>query len=492
MEVLKMRKYLVIFLLLISVPSSAGDYCVDPAGGGDGTNWDGGCLQWSSFSPVRGNTYYLADGTYGPKTLSTADSGSVYIYIKKATESAHGPATGWSSSMGNGVAYFTATASDNALTFSSSYWDVDGVTGYFKGANEPYGIEIEFTSTGESGSAIIIPTNVSVHHLNFKHLKIYSSNAATKWGGGFNLVTQTGTAGWHDINVQYCYLNEVVIPFALKSVGTSNASDITVEHCVIRNNYSNQTSPGHSEAFSNWSLNNFILRYSWLESIMGTSYIANNYNPVSPCSGWEIYGNVFFATNTRVNAHLANITGVMSFAGSTSNVSNVNIYNNTIYNLMDTNSSNAASLLYVNGSGVQADNVSIRNNLYYNNLTSFYQSKLGDVSGENNVCSHDYRNATTWSNNEPSGYNDVVCSNVQTATGNPFVSVIQGSENFQLLAPTQAGYTLPYPYNQDCSPKLLNGPTASCKTRGADGVWDRGANEYGGGISSPKNVRLTN
>ena len=100
--------------------------CVAPAatGDGSGTDWNNQA-QWSTVAFTRGKTYYLADGTYGSKTLDTAVNGSVYIYIKKATVSAHGTDTGWGSTYGDGVATFD-TAS---LSILSDYWDLDGVTG---------------------------------------------------------------------------------------------------------------------------------------------------------------------------------------------------------------------------------------------------------------------------------------------------------------------------------------------------------------------------
>jgi len=46
--------------------------------------------------------------------------------------------------------------------------------------------------------------------------------------------------------------------------------------------------------------------------------------------------------------------------------------------------------------------------------------------------------------------------------------VNSGAGDFRLRAPTQAGQTLSSPFNQD----------GNGKTRGGDGVWERGAYEY--------------
>ena len=61
-------------------------------------------------------------------------------------------------------------------------------------------------------------------------------------------------------------------------------------------------------------------------------------------------------------------------------------------------------------------------------------------------------------------------NNLPTST---FVNYAGG--NYRLAAPTSAGETLQTPFNSDLSGAI----------RGADGVWDRGAFEYGSGGPLP-------
>jgi hypothetical protein len=58
---------------------------------------------------------------------------------------------------------------------------------------------------------------------------------------------------------------------------------------------------------------------------------------------------------------------------------------------------------------------------------------------------------------------------------NPFVNSAAG--NFRTAAATDAGIALAAPYNVDMD----------AHTRGADGVWDRGAFEFVGGVVTPPN-----
>lgn len=111
--------------------------CVGPSatGNGSGNDWNNQAA-WGSVSFARGNTYYLADGTYGGKTFSTAASGSTYITIKKATigDAAVEGIAGWNSALGDGQASFTGVCE-----FTSSYWVFNGVKGSLSRNMADYG-----------------------------------------------------------------------------------------------------------------------------------------------------------------------------------------------------------------------------------------------------------------------------------------------------------------------------------------------------------------
>src|SRR5262245_7797716 len=51
---------------------------------------------------VRGDVYYLADGSYPGYIFDDASSGTTLITIKKATVNDHGTDTGWLASYGDG------------------------------------------------------------------------------------------------------------------------------------------------------------------------------------------------------------------------------------------------------------------------------------------------------------------------------------------------------------------------------------------------------
>ena len=115
-------------------PPSSGTACtgtcyyVTPSGAGskNGSDWNN-AMAWSSMSFTRGTsgtTYYLAGGqSYAGKTLSTANSGTNLVTIKKATSANSGSVTGWQ------TAYDSQATLSGGFTFASSYWSIDGSTG---------------------------------------------------------------------------------------------------------------------------------------------------------------------------------------------------------------------------------------------------------------------------------------------------------------------------------------------------------------------------
>ena len=76
---------------------------IGATGKNDGSDWVNAHSALPSVL-VRGDTYYLADGSYGGYTFDDANSGTTAITIKKATVSDHGTDVGWSSSYGDGQA----------------------------------------------------------------------------------------------------------------------------------------------------------------------------------------------------------------------------------------------------------------------------------------------------------------------------------------------------------------------------------------------------
>src|SRR3990167_6731493 len=120
---------LLLFCIFSVVAARAACHVVDDsaAGGGNGNDWT---TAWQVLPAtlVRGDTYYLSDGTYPKYVANTAVSGVTLITIKKAIASDHCTDTGWNlGTMGSGQATFSSTsAALGPLIVTTPYWVFDG------------------------------------------------------------------------------------------------------------------------------------------------------------------------------------------------------------------------------------------------------------------------------------------------------------------------------------------------------------------------------
>src|SRR6059036_1896844 len=98
---------LVLFSFVVAMPAQAANHYVRSGATGTGTGAD-----WTNAftalpaTLVRGDTYYIAAGTYSGYTFNTPVSGTTLITVKAATIADHGTSVGWSDAFA-GQALFT-------------------------------------------------------------------------------------------------------------------------------------------------------------------------------------------------------------------------------------------------------------------------------------------------------------------------------------------------------------------------------------------------
>ena len=127
--------FLLIFVCLAISHVFAAVHAVVPTCGnnGDGTNWtcaasSGGAGAYNAIPAnlVRGDIYYLADGSYPAYTFSTAASGTATVEIRKAQSYDFGGLSGWNTStMGSSQAIFQQP-SPPSFTVAASYLVLNG------------------------------------------------------------------------------------------------------------------------------------------------------------------------------------------------------------------------------------------------------------------------------------------------------------------------------------------------------------------------------
>lgn len=99
---IKLAKIFIVALLICPLKLYSQCLVVTPGGSGTGSgaDWNNAISSANlTTNMVRGDTYYLATGSYGNQTFQTADSGTSVITIRAAISSDHCTATGWTSSL---------------------------------------------------------------------------------------------------------------------------------------------------------------------------------------------------------------------------------------------------------------------------------------------------------------------------------------------------------------------------------------------------------
>ncbi|MDP2690325.1 MAG: hypothetical protein Q8P48_09475, partial [Deltaproteobacteria bacterium] len=139
-----MKFFTLVFLVLLTLPqaASAAVHYVRSGATGAGADW-ANALPSLPPALVRGDTYYIADGSYPSYTFDDPQSGSSWIYIKKATAADHGTSAGWQSSYGDGAAVFSP------IKVLTGYYEINGQVGGGPGSwTSVHGFKIQYTGTG--------------------------------------------------------------------------------------------------------------------------------------------------------------------------------------------------------------------------------------------------------------------------------------------------------------------------------------------------------
>ncbi len=415
---------------------SQNSYCVRAGATGSGNGSD-----WNNAYPAlpatlqRGATYYIASGTYGSYRFDDPVSGTNVITIKKATAADHKTDTGWVSTYGEGQAVW-----NGPLDFDTDYWVFDGQTrnesDWFSAAG--YGFSVFHNNADQQIRMGSLGKCISNVQLKNTHLQARdnSSLSTTVTGRryGLDLYTWGGTGTSRNLVVHKCFFQYGNVPiFASGNTGMNGNDGMIVEYSAFDDTRSNAAN--HGEAMScYYTVQRLIVRYNKFRGIAGTAIIAIG-GGTSAVDGFEFYGNVVW------NSDIGD--GVVGFSEPARSIfTNAKIYNNTIADKASGFNSGVAIMA--------GSNNLVYNNFWVNCSSSFWQ-------GPGTTCGY---NAYSWNFSEANAQVNVPTS----------VFVNYAAKDFRLAAPTSVGSPLASPYNKD----MLG------NTRGADGVWDRGAFEYTG------------
>ncbi len=382
---------------------------------------------------VRGDTYYIAGGSYSGRTFNTPASGTSVITIKGATITDHGIDTGWSNtySVENTQATWTS-----GITFNTSYWVFDGSVGP-KWSRDPtaYGFKINPVAF----AIRVYNLSTAISNITLSHI------AATAPSGDIEkyfVSTDNSTKSVNNVTFSYCLTNGWENTMWATSMGLA-MSNWVIEYNLILNGYSSANFHGEDINNNGSYLDNLTVRYNWFEGRTNStgSIVCLNH----ACGPYYIYGNVF----KNMQGGDGIITGVhYPLSGA--------IYNNT-FDHVDNGYGNGAWI----GHDVSAN---VYNNLIYNGVAGI---------GANFTGKKDY-NAYFKTTNTPTE------AHGQIGTGSPFVN--EADNDLHLIGATNAGISISAPTIGNIIDNMTD---IDGKIRGADGVWDRGAFEFGGNTPLP-------
>lgn len=444
---------LVLALLVTLLPIAAHSATRYVRDGGDGssptTSWAGAYDQLSDAEAAasRGDTIYVADGTYSGVTCNVSVSGSTLITIKKATESEHGTSTGWNSAYGDGQAVFTGT-----IRFMSGYWTFDGVTGGGPGSWETgFGFRVK-RSGGGSTKCIHVQSasgSTSVSNVTIRHVDVENSGEDVD-GNADNFYCVNAD----NLTVEYCWVHDTNRTCFLFD---TNSKGMLIQYNLVSERHSTDGTHGEHMSINNCGLNAAnVIRWNRFRNSTNTGTIVIK---DSVQSGFEIYGNVFYTTNP---ARYFNSNGVVTDTTGDS-TTGAKVFNNTF-------------LEYLNGIGGAISPVS-------------WDVSTGNEF-RNNIVLGGYA-AATGTTRSFNLYTDGAVAGGETG-GQNFASDIDtlltdiDAEDFALLQATSAG-------TDTGSTVAGNDVDSIGLTRGADGTWDRGALEFdeGGSDVTAPTVTIT-
>lgn len=436
------------FLFFVPITEAANRYVrAGATGAADGTDWNNAYATLPA-TLTRGDTYYVADGSYGAYTFDDAVSGTTVITIQRATVANHGTDVGWSNTYADGQTAF------GQLTFMRSFYVIDGMT---RNENDwqdvaSYGLRVSNVraSTGDGSSA----SQITIRYSDIGGTP-GSICGASDPGSAFYIV-----GGLNNWTIARSHIHNVDIP--LLTVGSNN---LLIEYNHIGPSWA-------KEAISNQNGAGWIIRYNrFMDNLIfppvacqhggdgGTADIWTR-STSGANDGWEIYGNVFGDTGTYTNMVRTNAAVLGNFySGPGDIVSNWKVYNNVFYNIQG--SFNTIKL----GSG---SNNTVANNLWYKSRTSTQSLGITNAgSGATNV--------TSWCNSTPFSLCPSSPGTWVLGGEDPFVNAT--TMNFRL----KASFSGPSPVNAGTSLGVgFNNIDPDGNVRGAGGAWDIGVYEQAG------------
>ena len=429
MQKVLVASLLAIFTLLTS-HAWATCHVITPAGSGNqsGSDWNNACAAFSgscsSSNMVRGDSYYVAKGSYSSPSLTKSNSGSTPITLKSPTSADHCTDAGFSSSVHVGQAVW-----NGSVFISSDYWNIDGqygteIPGTGKGT---YGLKVVNSDT--SSTVFIFNCNGGCSNSTFRYIEIKGSNAGTgctAYDTGWYL-NPSAAGGKSAALIEHSYVYQTNM-----FLKVNTWSNLTIRNNIMAENYSGSNC--HGEYLGIIGINGLTVANNRFINCVGTACVAFG-TCSAPCaadSNMSFYGNLFYNDNSRSGSCPNNFScignGILADIDQTP-INGLKLYNNTVANWTSATTGASELEFYSTASGGANSGIESRNNLFYNNIPT--NASYGTCASNSYYSTSRYGTA---------------CSGDQETTGDPFVN---SNTDFHLVSDTSAWTSLAAPYNVD-------------------------------------------
>jgi hypothetical protein len=386
-----MKIYRLVVLIFAFIGSAFGAcHVVTAAGSGahTGADWNNAFTKLPA-TLVRGDTYYLADGSYGSYTFNTAGTTAITIFKATGAIGTPGPHctdTGWvQSTMGSSSAKFTQWGEGAS---SGGHYTLTGVFGGFDGtklpANGSFGICVSGSGSCTSGSTCnlgqlsrcvqldSVDSGSAYNSVTFSFVELMGTGATSTANTNTpdDLVYYGGSS---NLTLDHMYMHDSSCDFTF-GYGSTN---LTVQYSYFYKNWGAGACHGQV-AWNGNTHTGMVWRYNTFRTIEGTAVItAAAAGGGTSLSGMQMYGNTFYWGGTADKTGYQCLgNGLISCVNTGVSCSAIKFYNNTIVGFPADSSNGGPASCGASGAGFYEDGsatwsgLTYENNLWYGNSTS--------------------------------------------------------------------------------------------------------------------------